>query len=345
MALIMLAIGGLLALVGVYAIASGFPVIEVERGWSMVISGAVLLSGGLIVAALGIVVRTINGLKVGFPAAASVAPLVAPLAPHDEPMLAPPVAAPRAPVFQPTAANERVPAFAVAAPAAAAVLAAGAGYAASLHEPAPHAAEPEPHHEPKPEAHNLIEPIGHVPVAEHEAAVQEPASQEPAFREPAFREPAVQEPASQVPPPPEPFGQAWHEHDFSAFDLDAPHETASVHAPEPAPELPAAPHITEPLFAEDPATEHPEIEHHEPAAREPEPVAAHVPEPVPEAEPVAEAPSTAPETPPGGLSVIGRYDSDGTSYVMYSDGSIEAQSDAGVFRFNSMAELKAFIEG
>ena len=47
----------------------------------------------------------------------------------------------------------------------------------------------------------------------------------------------------------------------------------------------------------------------------------------------------------GGLSVIGRYDSDGTSYVMYSDGSIEAQSEAGVFRFNSMAELKAFIEG
>ena len=43
--------------------------------------------------------------------------------------------------------------------------------------------------------------------------------------------------------------------------------------------------------------------------------------------------------------MIGRYDSDGTSYVMYSDGSIEAQSETGVFRFNSMAELKAFIEG
>ena len=62
-------------------------------------------------------------------------------------------------------------------------------------------------------------------------------------------------------------------------------------------------------------------------------------------EQAAEAPATAPETPPANLAVIGRYDSEGTSYVMYSDGSIEAQSEAGIYRFNSMAELKAFIEG
>ena len=42
--------------------------------------------------------------------------------------------------------------------------------------------------------------------------------------------------------------------------------------------------------------------------------------------------------------MIGRYESDGTSYVMYADGAIEAQSEAGVYRFASMAELKAFIE-
>lgn len=41
---------------------------------------------------------------------------------------------------------------------------------------------------------------------------------------------------------------------------------------------------------------------------------------------------------------IGRYQADGTTYVMYSDGSIEAQSDQGVYRFGSMAELKAFFE-
>ena len=35
---------------------------------------------------------------------------------------------------------------------------------------------------------------------------------------------------------------------------------------------------------------------------------------------------------------------DGTTYVMFSDGSIEAQSEQGVYRFGSMAELKAFFE-
>ena len=47
---------------------------------------------------------------------------------------------------------------------------------------------------------------------------------------------------------------------------------------------------------------------------------------------------------PTASAVIGRYESEGTSYVMYADGSIDAQSEAGVYRFASMAELKTFIE-
>lgn len=43
-------------------------------------------------------------------------------------------------------------------------------------------------------------------------------------------------------------------------------------------------------------------------------------------------------------TVIGRYQTDGTAYVMYSDGSIDAETDRGAFRFGSLAELKAFIE-
>ncbi len=50
-------------------------------------------------------------------------------------------------------------------------------------------------------------------------------------------------------------------------------------------------------------------------------------------------------SPPASSPVIGRYESEGTSYVMYADGSIEAQSEAGIYRFASMAELKSFIEG
>jgi len=43
-------------------------------------------------------------------------------------------------------------------------------------------------------------------------------------------------------------------------------------------------------------------------------------------------------------SVIGRYEAEGTAYLMFSDGSIEAQSEAGIFHFASMADLKSFIE-
>lgn len=52
----------------------------------------------------------------------------------------------------------------------------------------------------------------------------------------------------------------------------------------------------------------------------------------------------APPSTEEGLAVIGRYESEGTSYVMFADGSIEAHSDRGVFHFMSMAELKAFME-
>ncbi len=44
------------------------------------------------------------------------------------------------------------------------------------------------------------------------------------------------------------------------------------------------------------------------------------------------------------FNVIGRYESEGTSYVMFADGSIDARSTLGAFHFSSMAELKAFME-
>jgi hypothetical protein len=57
------------------------------------------------------------------------------------------------------------------------------------------------------------------------------------------------------------------------------------------------------------------------------------------------APRSSPEQPAGPQpEVIGRYEAEGTAYVMYSDGSIDAQSDEGILRFKSMAELKAFFQ-
>jgi hypothetical protein len=55
--------------------------------------------------------------------------------------------------------------------------------------------------------------------------------------------------------------------------------------------------------------------------------------------PLVDPPPVVPEP-----TVIGRYEAEETAYLMFSDGSIEAQSEKGIFRFASMADLKAFIE-
>jgi hypothetical protein len=49
------------------------------------------------------------------------------------------------------------------------------------------------------------------------------------------------------------------------------------------------------------------------------------------------------ETPKEGPAIVGTYRSNGTVYVMYSDGSIEADTPEGLFRFGSLEELKAHI--
>ena len=58
-----------------------------------------------------------------------------------------------------------------------------------------------------------------------------------------------------------------------------------------------------------------------------------------EAEPEGEAAPDASQPP----VVVGTYNSGDNKYVMFSDGSIEAQTPSGVFRFGSLDELKEFI--
>ena len=43
-------------------------------------------------------------------------------------------------------------------------------------------------------------------------------------------------------------------------------------------------------------------------------------------------------------TVVGRYESGGASYVLFSDGTIEVETEAGTHRFSSMEELKAYID-
>ncbi len=47
-----------------------------------------------------------------------------------------------------------------------------------------------------------------------------------------------------------------------------------------------------------------------------------------------------PERPP---TLIGRYASGGANYMIFSDGSIEAETDEGAFKFGSMGEFKKFL--
>jgi hypothetical protein len=63
-----------------------------------------------------------------------------------------------------------------------------------------------------------------------------------------------------------------------------------------------------------------------------------------------EAHQPAAEEPPGSASpaepaVIGRYTSGNTTYVMFADGSIEAETPNGVLHFASLADLKVYVEG
>jgi hypothetical protein len=69
-------------------------------------------------------------------------------------------------------------------------------------------------------------------------------------------------------------------------------------------------------------------------------------------EPAPAVPAAAPVRAPAGVpekatdpsrTVIGTYSSGGNGYVMYSDGSIEADTPNGRFTFQSLDELKDFI--
>lgn len=64
-------------------------------------------------------------------------------------------------------------------------------------------------------------------------------------------------------------------------------------------------------------------------------------EAAPETAPAETAKTGAADAPPP--TIVGTYNSGGNFYVMYSDGSIEAETPAGKFRFDSLDELKEFI--
>ena len=69
----------------------------------------------------------------------------------------------------------------------------------------------------------------------------------------------------------------------------------------------------------------------------PEQLHEEIPEHEPEHEPREPEPRS--ET-----NVVGRYSTDGANYILYADGSIDAETEQGTFRFASMSDLRAHIE-
>jgi hypothetical protein len=142
-------------------------------------------------------------------------------------------------------------------------------------------------------------------VAEHPATdVEAPASMAEAAEEPEVA--ASQEPASEEPAEParEPSAAADRIDEDFFFAGISRQETVEA---EPATE--AAPQD--------------ESETTDLAVEEEPPASEFIPDPVP--------------------TVVGTYSAGGNLYVMFSDGSIEAETSRGTFRFSSLDELKAYV--
>jgi hypothetical protein len=121
---------------------------------------------------------------------------------------------------------------------------------------------------------------------------------------------------------------------------------APATAEEPTPlEAPAAVEPPPPLGAPAPV----EAAAEAPAAIEAEPVALAQDEPINENRsghlPTLAQIEHALVEPEAAPTLIGHYSAGGANYKIFSDGSIEAETEGGAFKFASMADFKAYLAG
>ncbi|MGP0104623.1 MAG: hypothetical protein ACLPG2_04385, partial [Rhodoblastus sp.] len=175
------------------------------------------------------------------------------------------------------------------------------------------------------------------------AVAEEVAAQEALYEEPAAHEaPAQEAPAQEAPEEAAAHEAFFHGEPVHRLPIEEAGEETFAEPPysdggydwEIAAEAPVAEQEPEEIGALAPETAEP-LEPHEPAFES-------VPEPAPEflAEPVHEEPAEPAATP----AILGQYDANGARYTMYVDGSIDAETAHGVYRFASMEELKRFLE-
>ncbi len=332
---LLFALGVLLMALGTAFLYSGFGLIEIERGAAQVSAGASLLAGGAVTLGFSVILMQMQEA-------------LAHLVDHT-PMSADDIAAQ-------TKASLPLMAAGGMAGAGAAVAASVAGLS-KLAEHQPDADQPagddikpepeatvpapappsEPLHIEKPEepvAPVVPEPAAAPPLAPppHDAAPATPASATPS--EPPRSPLTLVEPT----PSSDQAADDWFERMFaetpSTPTLTAvPKEIDESHAAQqPAP----APAVKAPEVSIAPPHPEPAPPHAEPEAHVAPTMVAPITEPRPEPHAETHLPSD---------EVVARHEADGITYIMYADGSIEANDGVTSRRFASMDELAASIQG
>ncbi len=314
----LLILGSLLIVVGGYFLFTGSHIVASERGWSSVIAGTTALTGGIITLALAGVVKGLEDLKQILANAAR------------------PEAAIGIAVEEPATLETAIEML----------IAPNLGPAPAGVEAAPPAEAEVPAPESPATAADIANPlIRERPRFTREFAPRStPAEPAPAIAE--LRRRVAEDlildwPGINLPPlsptrEPSPVAEEPIE---EAVDLDSPPPLHFDHLGEDyahtGAEGASSEYAAEEYAAEEYATEEYAAE------EEPEAELALPPQASAAASPESGGPPPATAAEP---KAIGRYEAAGILYVMFSDGSIEAQSPQGTRRYKSMADLKASFQ-
>ena len=354
-----------MALGGAVALVTSYGIILVERGWAGVIAGTTALAGGIITIALGLILHRLTSLHAVLRSAAAGGPLAlestedgtvasnAGQLPHYVPKAAMPPEMASAPAGIPSASSVRN------WPQRQATRTAHSA-GRSIFKPRGTAVPPQPRTW-EPGAASPPRPISSPDLAGEPGAAREAGSEadlEPQYApgdealgdNPLGRTPGEIRPvqhtgeeemltAPQYPEMPTAAGEAkeqalpqtgepaqstFIETGLQAAESAASAELAQASSGEADKFLPEAPEET---GLQPPSG---------PSATEAgaDLAATHSGEELPSADPFSGA----------ALAIVGRYESEGASFIRYADGSIEARTDHAVFHFKSMDELKRFME-
>ncbi|SRR5579875_1241027 len=339
MSYLVLALGAFLSLCGAFAIYAGYGIIEVERGWATLIAGSVAFSCGIVTLALGLILHRLSSLSalvksgrgLPLPAESPAPPAAAGSGQRSWPKRSRFATArsfwkPREPISHTVRGTsksdyppQKIPTregLKDGQPGAELPFEPGfaplGGISAGISEGKAEE-EAQKHIDFFPEAEfqrqRKEEPSLFEEMRTHSSPGEVSAGyQESRYKREEAREPDITWPAETVS-----IGRLFDEKLLSELDsaLAAQNEAGKLAAGSLEPES------------------------HGPQA--PPGEAAASPEP-------PEEPAAPSGTPQEELAIVGQYESEGTSYIMYSDGSIEARTEHAVFHFKSMAELKAFME-